>query len=284
MNTPRTLLCVAALTALLVTANAPAADVAPKAREILSRAQRSLITVSALSKLDMGGSGLPIRLGALGEAQETSCGGLVIDASGLTVVSYSALNPMERLAGAIRGRISGDGDALKAKTELSRIQMRLEDGTEVPARLVLKDKELDLAFIVPDPKEGDKVPQFTPVKLSADATVKELDDVVAISRHARDLGYQPTVTLGRVTSVITKPRTMYDLSVVPRPGSPVFLPDGQLLGVTVTFGGGEGLTSLAARETLVLPASEVAKLADQARKAAEKKLQEQKKEGTKEEK
>jgi hypothetical protein len=272
MSTSRNLFCVAAIVALLGAAGAPAADVAPKAREILSRAQSSLITVSALSKLDLGGSGLPIRLGALGEAQETSCGGLVIDASGLTVASYSALNPMERLAGAIRGRISGD--TLKAKTELARIQMRLEDGTEVPARLVLKDKELDLAFIVPDPKEGDKVPRLTPLKFSADATARELDDVVTVSRHARDLGYQPTVTVGQITSVITKPRTMYDLSVAPRPGSPVFLPDGRLLGVIITFGGDEGLTSLAAKETLVLPTSEIIKLADQARKAAEKKHKE----------
>jgi hypothetical protein len=281
MNAPRTLLCAATLVALSGAAGAPAADVAPQAREILSRARNSLITVSALSKLDIGGSGLPIRLGSLGEAQESSCGGLVIDASGLTVVSYSALNPMERLVGALKSRISSD--ALKAKSELSRIQMRLEDGTEVPARVVLKDKELDLAFLVPDAKEGDKLPQFSPLKLSADAAVKELDDVVVISRHARDLGYQPTVTVGQVTSVIAKPRTMYDLSAAPRPGSPVFLPDGRLLGVTVTFGGGEGLTSLAAREVLVLPASEITKLADQARKAAEKKLKE-KKEGANEEK
>ena len=106
--------------------------------------------------------------------------------------------------------------------------------------------------------------------------------MVAISRHGKDLGYQPIVTVGQVASLITKPRTMYDLSAAPRPGSPVFLPDGQLLGVTVTFGG-EGVTSMSARETLVLPAVEIAKLADQARKAAAKKLKEQKKE-TKEEK
>src|SRR5208337_3188623 len=159
MNTPRTFLRVAALIALLGAAGAPAADVAPKAREILSRVQKSLITVSALSKLDLGGSNLPARLGALGEAQECSCSGLVIDASGLTVVSYSALNPMERVAGAIKIRRGGDDDAVKIKTELSRIQLRLEDGTEVAARLVLKDKELDVAFIVPDPKEGEKLPQ-----------------------------------------------------------------------------------------------------------------------------
>jgi len=280
VNTPRTLLRVATLVVLLGAAGAPAADVAPKAREILSHVQKSLITVSALSKLDLGGSSLPARLGSLGEAQEASCGGLVIDASGLAVVSYSALNPMERLAGAIKIRRGGDGDAVKIKTVLSRIQMRLEDGTDVPARLVLKDKELDLAFIVPDPKEGDKVPLFTALKVSAGATVKELDEVVAISRHTKDLGYQPIVTVGQVTSLITKPRTMYDLSAAPRPGSPVFLLDGQLLGVTVNFDA-EGLMSLSARETLVLPTFEITKLADQARKATEKKDKEQKKEGTK---
>ena len=196
MNTPRTLLCFATLVALLGAAAAPAADVAPQAREILARAQKSLITVSALSKLDMGGSGLPARLGALGEPQESQ----------LRRAGDRRLRP----DGGVLFRLEPDGKAggghqdqdgrgrrrLKAKTELSRIQMRLEDGTEVPARLVLKDKELDLAFIVPDPKEGDKVPQFTPVKLSAGAAVKELDDVVAISRHGKDLGYQPIVTRG----------------------------------------------------------------------------------------
>jgi len=284
MNTPRSFLCIATLIALVSPNGAHAADIAPKAREILSRARSSLITVSSLSKLDVGGSGVPVRIGGLGEAQEISCGGLVIDASGLTVVSYSALNPMERVVAALKARMGGDGSALKAKTELSHIQMRLEDGTEVPASLVLKDKELDLAFIVPDPKEGEKVPQFTPLKWSAGATATELDDVVGVSRHLKDLGYQPIVTVGQIVSVITKPRTMYDLSAAPRPGSPVFLPDGRLLGVTMIFGGGEGLTSLSARETLVLPASEIAKLAGQARKAAEKKFKEQKKGDVKEKK
>ena len=284
MKTPRTFLCVTTLIVLLGAAAATAADVAPQARDILSRARNSLITISALCKLDMGGSGLPARMGRLGEAQESNCGGLVIDASGLTVVSYAALNPMERLAGALKLRMGGDGEAIKAKAELSRIQMRLEDGTEVPARLVLKDKELDLAFLVPDPKEGDKVPQFSPVKLSVAAGVKELDDVVAISRHGKDLGYQPIVAVGQVASLITKPRVMYDLSAATRPGSPVFLPDGRLLGVTINFSGGEGLASLAAREALVLPAAEIAKLADQARKAAAKKPKEPKKESTPEEK
>lgn len=262
------------IVATLISATVWAADLAPKGREILVRNQNSIVTISALSKMDMGSTGLPIKIGGLDESQESSCNGVVIDASGLTVVSYSALNPMEKLAGGISISVSGGGEetseALKPKSQLSRIQMRLADGTEVPARLVLKDKELDLAFLVPDPKQGDKAPQFTPVKLATDATAKELDDVVVIARHAKNLGYQPIVSVGHVTSVTTKPRTMYDLSATTKVAA--FLMNGQLLGVAVTVPGeGSGIMSMRETKQLVLSVTEILKLAEQAKKAATKK-------------
>jgi S1-C subfamily serine protease len=214
-------------------------------------------------------------IGGLGEAEETSCSGVVIDASGLTVVSYSALNPMDKISSAFKLRLGGeDSEAIKTKTELSRIQMRLPDGTELAARIVLKDKELDLAFVVPDPKEGEKAPTFTPVKLAGEPSVKEQDDVVALLRHGKELGYQPILLVGQVSSLIKKPHTFYDVSVTAQPGSAVFLPDGQLLGVTVVFsgsGGGGLFAAAGGMETLVLPASEIAKSAEQAKKAAAKK-------------
>lgn len=250
----------------------PAADVVAQAREILNRNQASLVTVSALSKLDLGAGMGAMGLGGLGEAQETTCAGLVIDESGLTVVSYTALNPMDRISGALGQQLGEDVTQAKPKTEVSRVQMRLPDGTEFPARLVLKDKELDLAFLVPDPKEGDKKPTLTPTKVATDVAAQELDDVVVLSRHGKEFGYAPGVTLSKITSVIKKPRPLYDLSVMPRPGAPVFLPDGRWLGVTVTLVSSEpGLLGMGEGEMLVLPASEVAKAAEQARKAAEKK-------------
>ena len=69
---------------------------------------------------------------------------------------------------------------------------------------------------------------------------------------------------------------MYDLSAATRPGSPVFLPDGRLLGVTVSFSGGEGLASLTCAGDAGPAHPEIAKLADQARKAAEKKPKDKK--------
>lgn len=250
------------------------AELPQQAREILKNTQGSIINVTALSKLDMSGSGLPISIGGLDQAQESSCAGVVIDASGLTVVSYMALNPMEKMASALKIKIGDDGDnEVKSKAELSRVQMRLADGTEVPARVVFKDKELDLAFIMPEAKEGEKALVFSPVKLTGGNSVRELDDVVMVTRHEKSLGCQPIVGLAQVASVISKPRNMYDLSSGGRPGTAVFLPSGSFLGVLVSVGGGEGkgMMSLGGMEMLVLPAADVAKLAAQAKEAASKK-------------
>ena len=268
----KSILCAAVLAAL-AGADAVAADLDAQARQILGNSQDSIVNITAMCKLDMGGTGMLTGIGGFGEAQETQCAGTVLDASGLTVVSYTALNPMDKVSGAMKKFKMGDDDSsLKSKTELNRIQIHLADGTEFSARLVFKDKELDLAFLVPDPKEGEKVPALSPVKL-ATATAKELDDVVVLSRHNKELGYQPIVTVGKVTSVIKKPRPMYDLSTPAQPGEVVYLPDGQLLGLTVSFSGGEdeSLSFTAMQmQILVLPAPEISKLVEQAKKAAEK--------------
>jgi len=271
-NKIKTVFCAVAL-AVPAGLHAAAADILPQAREILSHNQDSIINVTAMCKLDMSSSGLPFAMGGFGDAQEIQCVGTVIDPSGLTVVSYTALNPMDKISGAMKKiKMSDDDNGLKSKTVLNRIQMHLADGTELSARLVFKDKELDLAFLMPDPKENEKMPSFAPVKLAA-ATAKELDDVVVLSRHTKELGYQPIVTVAQVTSVIKKPHAMYDLSIPAQPGALVYLPDGQLLGLTVSFAGEEESLSFSAMQMqiLVLPAPEICKLADQAKKAAEKK-------------
>lgn len=251
-----------------------------KAREILKNHQGAMVAVSALCKMDMSETGLPIQIGGLGEAQETGCVGVVVDESGLTVVSYAALNPMEKLGGMMSIHMGEDdnGPEIKPKHTLSCVQIHTADGKDIPARVVFKDKELDLAFIMPDLKEGEKAPAFAPIKLAAGAAAKELDDVVVLTRHGKNLGYQPIVTMARVSSVITKPRPMYDLTTSIRPGALVFVPDGQLLGVVLMMGGEEkgGLMGMmgGGDEVLVLPTSEIVKLCAQAKDAAAKKAKE----------
>jgi len=66
----------------------------------------------------------------------------VISSTGLTVVSDAASNPWAMWA-------SEEGPKIDVDT--SDVKILLEDGREIPARFVLRDHDLDLAFIQPDP-------------------------------------------------------------------------------------------------------------------------------------
>jgi hypothetical protein len=256
MNTFKSLWMAAAVMASLTCLQAMGADeTAQKAREILKQHQGSMVSVSALAKM-------------------VECMGTVVDPSGLTVVSYFALNPMEAMGGRMRismGAEDGDnGPEIKPKNSLSRVQIHTADGKDIQARVVFKDKELDMAFIMPVLKEGEKAPEFSAIKLADGGAAKELDEVVVLWRHAKNLGYQPAISLARISSVITKPRLLYDLTNGGSPGGLVFGLDGHLIGITIVMsGGGSELTS--APNALITPAAEVLKMLAQAKEAAAKK-------------
>ena len=77
--------------------------------------------------------------------------GTVIDPSGLTVLSLGALNP-----GAMMNKMMGGGgsgqERMEFGSEPSDVKLRLPDGKELPARIVLRDEDLDLAFLRPTTK------------------------------------------------------------------------------------------------------------------------------------
>ena len=77
--------------------------------------------------------------------------GTVIDPSGLTVLSLGALNP-----GAMMNKMMGGGgsgqERMEFGSEPSDVKLRLADGKELPARIVLRDEDLDLAFLRPTTK------------------------------------------------------------------------------------------------------------------------------------
>src|SRR5262245_18221211 len=89
----------------------------------------------------------------------------------------------------------------------------MPDGTEVLARLVCNDKDLDLAFLVPDLKSGEKSPKFTPLDLKPGSDAKELEEVVLVTRLAKRLSYTSAVSVGQIIVVVTKPRIAYDFAV-----------------------------------------------------------------------
>ncbi len=258
--------------ALLAAVALPAADTIQTARELFGKHKDSVVTVSATIKLDTGSSGVRMRGG---DSQDTEVCGTVVDASGLTAVSYTALNPLEGVVDSIKQQLpEGAEDKVNIKLEMTRLKLRTGDGSEVSGRIVFKDKDLDLAFVVPDPKDGETTPKFSALEFKDGPAAKELDEMIFVTRLNKKLSYQPGVMVGRISGIVSKPRTIYDFSLSSglSTGIPVFNADGKLFGFIAILKDTSGRAAAAmAAEHIIMPAGDLVPLIEQAKKAAAKK-------------
>lgn len=272
MLPPLILAALSVLLCLASTCPAPADDIADKGRAVFNRYQHTVVTVQIVlkSKVSMGGMG--------GQANESrqDVTGTVVDPSGLTVLSLSATDPGQMVQNIMSGA-SEDESKFKIETELSDIKILLEDGTEVPAEVVLRDKDLDLAFVRPKTKL-DK--PMAALDLSQSAKAQLLDQVVALNRLGNVAGRAYAASLERISAIVERPRRFYipaSSMTLTTLGAPAFLPDGKVLGLFVMRsqkGRGGGAMNLfnAQRENLtgiIVPAEDVLKAAKQAPTSAE---------------
>jgi hypothetical protein len=230
---------------------APADDLAEKGRQIFNKFQHAVVTVQIVAKAT----------GPAGRTSETKqeITGTVVDPSGLTVLALSAVDPSE-----IYRRMS---DEYKMEIEVSDVKILLPDGTELPAEIVLRDKDLDLAFVRPKTKPASPM---TVVDLSKSGTAQVLDDVIALNRLNRAASRAYAASIERIAAVIQKPRTCYipDTTMTTTTlGSPAFTMDGKILGIFVmravsAAGGSGGLRQN--MTSIILPAEDILKGAKQA--------------------
>ena len=275
MNVSKT--CTALGLALSLSCSAAiAADAAvkSKARETLEKNKDAIVTVKMVisTRYVFGGreSGKNER-----KAEIT---GTVVDPSGLTVVSNTAVNPM----GDMDFSFAGDGEnmSVKPETNITDILIVTGDGHEIPAEISMKDSDLDLAFIRPKDKQDKPLPC---VAFAKGAEPEVLDEIIIISRLGRALNRSNAVSVGAITSVVKKPRTFYVADVATgytSLGCPVFNIKGETLGISVMrkspvkdpqdyFGGQAGV---------VLPAEDLMEVAKQALIAKIEKTEEKKEE------
>src|SRR5512138_251781 len=126
----------AAFTGLILAAGPICADeLADKGRAIFKQNQQAVVTVQIVVKSKVSMEGMSER--STESKQEAT--GTVLDASGLTVLALSATDP----AGMIQSMLEGQDSRIKMETEIGDIKILLEDSTEVPAEIVLRDKDLD---------------------------------------------------------------------------------------------------------------------------------------------
>src|SRR5688572_22273225 len=84
--------------------------------------------------------------------QKREINGTFVNANGLTVLSLGSVDPRVGIPPAMLNQIRLD------EPEFKEVKLRLADGTEIPARVVLKDADLDLAFVAPETPLAQPVP------------------------------------------------------------------------------------------------------------------------------
>ena len=252
-----------------------------KGRAIFKTNQQAVVIVQLVlkNKMSFGGMG-----GRSGEARRDATG-TVIDPSGLTVLSLSSTDPSLLLETMMAG--GEEESRFKMESELSDVKIVLDDGTELPAEVVLRDKDNDLAFIRPKTKPATPM---AALDLAKSGKADILDQVISLTRLGSAAGRAYSVSVERISAIVSKPRLFYvpeTSATTTTMGAPAFTLDGKPLGLFVIrslkgkgasgmfagmFGGvqAENLTGI------ILPAQEVLKAAKQvpeAGAAAEKKDQ-----------
>src|SRR5690606_38187479 len=136
----------------------PEADAAA-GRAVLQRYADAIVGVELVVtlKLKQGDREAPPR------EQRIEVNGTVISASGLTVTSLAAVDPQSTIEA-----MRGPGPYRNVEvldSDFKEVKLRLANGEEVPARFVLKDSDLDLAFMAPEAGAEGVAREFTHVKL-----------------------------------------------------------------------------------------------------------------------
>jgi S1-C subfamily serine protease len=256
-----------ALAASLASSTAGSQDERGAGREIVKRWQSAIVNVRVVLKMRMSVGGREMQ--SMDETVESV--GTVIDPRGLTVMSLSSLNPGSMMNKLMGGSGSGQ-DRMEFGSEPTDVKIRLSDARELGARIVLRDEDLDLAFLRPiAPPEGPLVA----IDLADEGRPAILDPVVVLSRLGRVGGWAPSAALQTIGALIEKPRTFYviETGATGGMGTPAFTTSGKVVGVLTLrsvqagragmfsmMSGTEGMGLL----PVILPAADVREIARQA--------------------
>jgi S1-C subfamily serine protease len=226
-------------------------------RALMKRYADAIVGVELVvtMKAKMGDNELPP------QERRIEINGTVISPSGLTVTTLAGVDPQVQFD-AVRASQPAGRRVELVGADFKEVKLRFSDGSEVPARFVLKDADLDLAFMAPETTEGGR--EYAHVKLDDAAEGAVLGSYYTVARAPKTLQRVPLVRVNEIMGIVEKPRRFFlltDQSV----GSPVFDSQGRALGITVQhFSNGRH------NGFVVLPAADIAEMAKQAAAAQAK--------------
>lgn len=263
------------LTAVLLStaaASAASGELHTAATKLTETHRDAVVWLSVIAKTSMSVDGdAPPQLKAQLASQEkestVETTGTFISPDGLIVTALAQLDQSSMVNGQTVNTPMGPVK-LKAESEIKEIMVIMSDGTEIPADLVLKDTDLGLGFIKirSDSDEAQGI-EIHSIDLSDSATGSILDDCVALGRLDESLNREPSVLTTEISGITTRPRTFYRV-MTDTIGCPVFLSNGKLLGLTVVRKPSGDLSKGKVNlSPVVLPAADIAKIAEQAKTA-----------------
>jgi len=267
----RTLTTTLLATAAIASASSP--ELRATAQKLSDAHSASVVWLSVIAKTTMSVDGeAPAQVKAALQGQDkeskTEVTGTIVDPSGLIVTALGKLDQSSIINGKTVNTPMG-AIKLKAKSDIKEVKVIMPDGSEIPADLVMKDADLGLAFIrVRADSDEAKGVKFPAIDLKDADKGKVLDECIALGRLDESMSREASISTEEITAMTTKPRVFYRAggdSI----GTPIFLANGKLLGISVVRnpkGGdaGDGQISLS---PVVLPAADVEKVAIQAKAA-----------------
>ncbi len=189
--------------------------------------------------------------------------GTVLTKDGLIATPLSTLD----VAANIDGRtVNSPRGAVKisAKGTTKEVKILMPDGSEIPAKVVSKDPDLDLAFIRPEEAEAAK--KLSAIDSANHAPLELLQDVIVLGRLGKELNREAVVFTSEIVSLIRKPRTFGKIGAQAL-GMPVFNREGKFLGIGVNRFSSKSDTESQnpSASSVILPAEDLLDSASQAK-------------------
>jgi hypothetical protein len=185
-------------------------------RALTAKHKAALVTLELVVKLSAGG---------YEDQSEMEAEGVLLDASGLVVTTNSAVDPMAAYADDAQ---TGAGDSIASR--VTSVKILAANGSEIPAKVVLRDKDLNLAFLRPLRKPAVKLQG---VSLANAGSAQIGDPVYLLGRLGKTGNRSLEAKSGRVVAVMERPRRLYVLDAYNGiyTGNVAFNEAGQPLGI-----------------------------------------------------
>ena len=207
---------------------------------------------------------------ASGDELKSECIGTVIAPDGLTLIPLSAIDPGSLLNN--MGPMSMMMPDMQSRVK--DLKLLVGKRKEIPATVVRRDSDLNMAFIRPLEKPEEPMPY---IDLADSAAAEMLDPIITLARMGKIANRELRLASGEIHAIVKKPRKFYvpqmSLSGL---GVPVFTAQGKLIGILLSrtspggiddmMGGALNLDFIRMIGVLpiILPAEDVLEVAQQA--------------------